>query len=561
MWSLLELFEVPKPNQTPEEESTLQDIDIVAVPREFSDLHFAWLHRSTTHQKNPPIASETSKMKELQAKGVLVHNGRKPARIIEKDIWTGKTTIYIERQGHRDLSASHEPGALFDTPEAPKGLTHWLKDLNDSVKTGRVLLLRSKHKTTLPEEVSVKSVAAKLIDELIKARQHCPERPVVFIGQDVGIMAIEEALMASRNDTSGPLIFCRTAGVILLSSPAPKTKAETGQGLNYLDSAPRMSSDSGTFHYTELETTQSVAQHLEKFETTLKEAESSALKGPDLNDPNVGPSAISLSRIQYPGKIHSANDPIHLKVVKTIISCVDCYQLLSAATLGNNRALRSILNRGVNKNTQDRIGNTALHLAAVSGNLSILKTLLEVYQANVALQNSQGCSALYLAVEVKSRQPNIIAFLLRRGARWKDSHKDRSRLSKLSSRPEVSTDIRKLLNNPPLVEGPQETRNAKEKRIPTAPISHSARDACKAFRAVVAEFFQINNQEKFVVKDLSVHNLLYKHGPDKTLEKVRRCAAVPTISKAPMKEDEISKASTCRWYHLPANNVSLVSTT
>lgn len=335
-----------------------------------------------------------------------------------KDIGTGTPPTAIEQQGHKDLSASHEPGALFDTPEAPKKSTLWLKDLSNSVKTGGVLLLRSKHKTTLFEGVSANSVATNLIEELIKARQHCLNRPIVFIGHDVGILAIEEALMASRNGSSGRLIFRKTAGVILLSSPAPKTKAEMGQGLNYLDSAPRMSSDSGTSRYTELKNPQYVPQHLEKLQTTLQEAEKSALKGlqrPDLNELNIRPSAITLSRIQYLGKIHSANDPIYLKIVKTITSSVDCYQLLSAATLGNEGALRSILNRGVNKNTQDRIGNKALHLAAVSGNLTILQTLLEVYQANVALQNSQGCSALYLAVYFKSKQPNIIAFLLRRG--------------------------------------------------------------------------------------------------------------------------------------------------
>ena len=272
--------------------------------------------------------------------------------------------------------------------------------------------------------VSVKVVAAKLIEELTKARQHCPKRPIVFIGHDIGIVAIEEALMASRNlNPAGRLIFRRTAGVILLSSPAPKTKVETGQGLNYLDSAPRMVSDTGTFRYTELKNPQYVPQHLEELQTTLREAEKSVLKGvqrPDLNDANVGPSAITLSRIQYLGKIHSANDPVYLKIVKTITSCVDCYQLLSAANLGKDGTLRSILNRGVNKNTQDRVGNTALHLAAVSGNLTIIQTLLDDYQANVALQNSEGCSALYLAVDVKSKQSNIIAFLLRRGARWKD---------------------------------------------------------------------------------------------------------------------------------------------
>ncbi|KAG7005734.1 DNA damage response [Physcia stellaris] len=554
--SLLELFEVPKQNQTPEEESTLQDVDIVVVPRDFSDLDSACLHRSTTHQEQPQIASKISKMKEFQAKSVLAHNGRKTARNIEKDIGAGAHTIATEQQGHRDPNVSHEPGALFETPEAPKDSTHWLKDLNNSVKKGRILLLRSRHKT-LPQEVSVKSVAEFLIKELMEARSHCSKRPIVFIGHDVGIIAIEEALMAFPNVFPGVLIFSRTAGVIFLSSPAQKTNAETGQGLNYLDSAPRMSSDSVSFHYTELKNPQYVFQHLEKLQTTLKEAEKSALKElerPDLYGPYVGPSAITLSRIQYLGKIQSANDPIYLKIVKTITSCVDCYQLLSAAAFGKDGTLRSILNRGVNKNTQDRIGNTALHLAAVSGNLTILQTLLEVYQANVAIQNSAGCSALYLAVDVESKQPDIITFLLRRGARWKDSHKDRSRLSKLSSRPEVSTAIRKLLNIPPLVEGPQKTHNAKGNRLPTAPVSPSARGACKAFRAVVAEFFQFEGQEEFLVKDLSVHNLLYKNGPNKTLEKARERAAFPIISEAGMTEQQISECSQCQWYHLPANN-------
>jgi ankyrin repeat protein len=67
--------------------------------------------------------------------------------------------------------------------------------------------------------------------------------------------------------------------------------------------------------------------------------------------------------------------------------------LLDAAKRGDAKVVRESLQKGIDANSQDRFGTTALMIAAREGHAEIVQILLEK-NANVNLQNSSGMTAL-----------------------------------------------------------------------------------------------------------------------------------------------------------------------
>jgi ankyrin repeat protein len=76
--------------------------------------------------------------------------------------------------------------------------------------------------------------------------------------------------------------------------------------------------------------------------------------------------------------------------------------------------VRSFLNDGVDVDAKDRIGHTALMMAAIKGHADTVKTLLENY-ADVNVKGTlSGMTALMWAV--KNGYPDIVKILLDKGA-------------------------------------------------------------------------------------------------------------------------------------------------
>ena len=70
---------------------------------------------------------------------------------------------------------------------------------------------------------------------------------------------------------------------------------------------------------------------------------------------------------------------------------------LSAATLGDPKALVQLLDRGIDPDTVDAQGNTLLILAAREGQTAVVEALLK-YRVRINQRNPMGDSALMLAV-------------------------------------------------------------------------------------------------------------------------------------------------------------------
>ena len=549
----------------------LQDVDIVAVPRNYDISDSAWL--SYPPSNDVPPKKGTVRRRGQSVTGAVEDRmeSRMSARKLEADKKKNNNTITKQETWKTNVSSvgMKATPVLTSPTKAPK-IVHWLKDegmLRETFKFGRILLLRLTGSLSSKYSPSTDEVADNLLRLLSESRKTCRKRPIVFIGHDIGVVVIEKALiLSSQSNTTTAEIFRSTAGVVFLSSPIPKIEIDAEQELDYFETTAREFQGPENFRYRGFKASDSVEPYLEKFKATLKKAEKTTLrKGQkrELDDVSAAPSAISLNRYQYRGKITKTEDVVYLQIINTISSSVECYQLLSVACKGDIQALRSIIDLGVGVNLRDRIGNAALHLAAINGQTETIKVLLHDFGANVALKNLNGRSALFLTVDSGANNIDVVRLLLKNGARANEKDKTQESPLSISRNPRVLREIHKLLKNPPLVEGPRDVLTTESWRKPLAPDSIAALDACRSFTAVVAEFFQFDKESKegkagkegkeesFVLDYPSLYQLLYKSSPEKILEKARKRAS----NDGTIKQEQMEKDLSCRWYHIPANNV------
>ena len=92
-------------------------------------------------------------------------------------------------------------------------------------------------------------------------------------------------------------------------------------------------------------------------------------------------------------------------------------QLFHAARTGNVALLEDVIRKGVDVQTRNSNGETALHQAARAGQIPTMAALLE-HRADLRGQDRAGQEPLHVAVE--EGHPQAIAFLVSRGA---DIHK------------------------------------------------------------------------------------------------------------------------------------------
>lgn len=98
-----------------------------------------------------------------------------------------------------------------------------------------------------------------------------------------------------------------------------------------------------------------------------------------------------------------------------------------AAEKGDVKAVRALLEQGLNVDAVDEVGQTALHWAAVRGHERVITTLLD-HKANIDASNDFGVTPLHLAVS--SQKTRAVIMLLTRGAnaRAQESLKGRTPL-------------------------------------------------------------------------------------------------------------------------------------
>lgn len=143
--------------------------------------------------------------------------------------------------------------------------------------------------------------------------------------------------------------------------------------------------------------------------------------------------------------INLANHSIQNSILNQNYNTTD--QLIFFASQGNNTQVKKILKKGLDVNSKDCEGNTALHFAALNGECKVINTLLNL-GANINEQNNAHQTPLMLAV-IQTRRC-AIKNLLERGANinLQDQNGNSAiMLATLIDHPKPSTDITKILLN------------------------------------------------------------------------------------------------------------------
>ena len=184
-----------------------------------------------------------------------------------------------------------------------------------------------------------------------------------------------------------------------------------------------------------------------------------------------------------------------------------------------------------------------LHAAAKRGTENIARQLLD-QGADINQQDKNGQTALHIAVE--NAQDAVTTFLLRRGADL--TIKDGNGKTALDlARSDRHESIREIFQKRPPIDGPIVDKRGisgqqDDLQLPKQPLLSIGRTVCREVRATVVDFFKAGQEYHFVEKP-SVFSLLYGDGPEILMQRVTGSM------------EDIRAERTCRWCHLPANNV------
>lgn len=267
-------------------------------------------------------------------------------------------------------------------------------------------------------------------------------------------------------------------------------------------------------------------------------------------------------------------------------------RFLDAAYKGSVPDLKGAIKR-LDPNEPKRYGCMALHIVSRLGHVGAVETLLD-HDVDITARTENSHTSLRktaLRIAVENLHLEIVELLLKKGAPTDPSDNDISSILDLAKQkmespglsPEDKDTISKiynLLEHPPLAEGPlgkyhllgdnEFVPMPRKGPSPRAPISKKYRkiddpdlppkphgsEACKKHRITVADFFVRDRPDQTGdisqgmeyrnIKSYSVHAVLYKKGLESR----------PDMKARSQNLDKIRSQFT--WYHVPANNVSLL---
>jgi hypothetical protein len=234
-------------------------------------------------------------------------------------------------------------------------------------------------------------------------------------------------------------------------------------------------------------------------------------------------------------------------------SASDRYSLTVRALGKGNLAMNLIqgmlkdiqfLAQAANVNSPDGYGQTALHLAAEKGALTVVENLIR-RGADINVRDKYGRTALHLAA--RDGASNVVELLLSQGADATIATLEGETARDLADKKNIT----KLFDDPPIVDGETSTtEDAQRKQVrPVPPKNKDREDICRKMSASV-RYFSGRKKKEYTVP---VFDLIYE-GDRLSADEAKQLL----VSKADMKK-EITAAEhdklPDRWIHLPANNV------
>lgn len=263
------------------------------------------------------------------------------------------------------------------------------------------------------------------------------------------------------------------------------------------------------------------------------------------------------------------NDPRFTLLKEILVSAIETRQLLGAAARGEEDTLTTLIANSIDVNHSNKENETALHIGAGCGYLSVVTTLLGTGEAELDLRDDTGNTALHRVVlnpGINSKK--IAEELLIAGASLsvknlkgqtpKKLAEDRLDPVSIDGAPEETpeqvskdcakrlSDLHELFTKPPLVEGPRTKSNPPKFRLPQG----NEITACDKTRAVATEVFDISDSENGM-QSRERHMAVYPT----ILDLLSQSKTMDLIFGA-VRPLNVTKPAFCRWYHIPANNVS-----
>lgn len=222
--------------------------------------------------------------------------------------------------------------------------------------------------------------------------------------------------------------------------------------------------------------------------------------------------------------------------------------LLIAAEKGLAGMMELLLSNGASVESQTDLNQpTALTRACEEGHEAAVHLLVES-GANVEARRRDGYTPLFIAVT--SANEGLAKYLLQHGADKTSRLADGRNLEDFA---QGNDSLLALLREDHLLQGPEigpKPRSSKLQfkfvRPPEEPKDTTQLSATQSMQATIVNFFIGRREQRSQPISVSVHDLLYGKGPD-------------GVSKTYTANARSSPTFT--WYHIPANNVSVCTST
>ena len=245
-------------------------------------------------------------------------------------------------------------------------------------------------------------------------------------------------------------------------------------------------------------------------------------------------------------KFPSRTDGDYVKVLTALREFV-ARRHMHDAVLEDDGVLMRLLEAGLDVELQDEFGRTPLQIAVMNRRLHTVRLLLGRGGANIAHRDKNGFTVLHHAVRAAKRGESdpdakrLIKLLLEKGADVEMVDNDDKTAWELKDTQKWLADLK---IHRALVQGASKPVTV-DLKMPKAPSKKEAITACQGFSATMMEFYYDGKEESYLMEKPSIEELIYhpNSGPDDILTLAR-----------PL---NFGQTPSCRWYHIPANNVSV----